>query len=188
MGVDLLGAPAGQAGATTIRVGDIPGHAAREGEGRREQVGQVGSGCTPPHCGGEAAEGDDLAVSADEKELLFVPDAHGLAWEKGTPLMAFDPATRRVRTIVPLEPLVRERLGLVAGGSYNIAVDQHTGRIFVGLNAGADDYMYLINGRPSNDPEVLRAEPGDRIRLRIINAGADTENPWGEVVLAVIEP
>ncbi|MCB1254873.1 MAG: hypothetical protein KDB39_16890 [Austwickia sp.] len=153
MGVDLLGAPAGQAGATTIRVGDIPGHAAREGEGRREQVGQVGSGCTPPHCGGEAAEGDDLAVSADEKELLFVPDAHGLAWEKGTPLMAFDPATRRVRTIVPLEPLVRERLGLVAGGSYNIAVDQHTGRIFVGLNAGAD-----------------------------------TENPWGEVVLAVIEP
>ncbi len=33
---------------------------------------------------------------------------------------------------------------------------------------------YLINGRVAASPETFRARPGDRIRLRIINAGADT--------------
>lgn len=94
-----------------------------------------------------------LALSADGREVLFVPDAHGVAWEKGTPLMALDPSTRKVRTIVELEPLIKQHLGLVAGGSYNIAVDPDSGRIFVGLNAGPDP-----------------------------------ETPWGDVVLAVIEP
>ncbi|CCH75213.1 hypothetical protein BN11_560009 [Nostocoides australiense Ben110] len=94
-----------------------------------------------------------MALTADEREIVFVPDAHGLAWEKKTPLMAFDPVTRSSRTIVELEPLVKDKLGLVAGGSYGVAVDQATGRIFVGLNAGPT-----------------------------------TDNPWGEVVLAVVEP
>lgn len=34
--------------------------------------------------------------------------------------------------------------------------------------------MYLINGKPINDPETFSAKPGERIRLRIINAAADT--------------
>ncbi|MEV5431955.1 multicopper oxidase family protein [Streptomyces sp. NPDC052701] len=33
---------------------------------------------------------------------------------------------------------------------------------------------YLVNGRLPHAPSVFRARPGDRIRLRIINAGADT--------------
>ncbi len=33
---------------------------------------------------------------------------------------------------------------------------------------------YLINGRTAQDPDVLKARPGQRIRLRIINAAADT--------------
>lgn len=33
---------------------------------------------------------------------------------------------------------------------------------------------YLVNGRTADDPAQLRARPGDRIRLRIINAGAET--------------
>lgn len=33
---------------------------------------------------------------------------------------------------------------------------------------------YLINGKPAEDPETFTAKPGDRIRLRIINAGSDT--------------
>ncbi|MFF4352924.1 multicopper oxidase family protein [Streptomyces sp. NPDC001530] len=33
---------------------------------------------------------------------------------------------------------------------------------------------YLVNGRLSHAPSVFRARPGDRIRLRIINAGGDT--------------
>lgn len=33
---------------------------------------------------------------------------------------------------------------------------------------------YLINGRVATAPTVMRARPGQRVRLRIINAGADT--------------
>jgi FtsP/CotA-like multicopper oxidase with cupredoxin domain len=34
--------------------------------------------------------------------------------------------------------------------------------------------MYLINGRPTTDPATFPAKPGERLRLRIINAGSDT--------------
>ena len=34
--------------------------------------------------------------------------------------------------------------------------------------------LYLINGRPINDPEVFISKPGKRVRIRIINAAADT--------------
>ncbi|MDO5696914.1 MAG: multicopper oxidase family protein [Dermatophilus congolensis] len=34
--------------------------------------------------------------------------------------------------------------------------------------------MFLVNGRPPSDPDVLRAKPGQRVRLRIINAASDT--------------
>jgi FtsP/CotA-like multicopper oxidase with cupredoxin domain len=44
-----------------------------------------------------------------------------------------------------------------------------------GSDSGDVTYpLYLINGRAANDPDVLHARPGQRIRLRIINAGADT--------------
>ncbi|MFE6690868.1 multicopper oxidase family protein [Streptomyces sp. NPDC057743] len=40
---------------------------------------------------------------------------------------------------------------------------------------GNVDYPYhLINGRTHHDPETFRARPGDRIRIRFINAGGDT--------------
>jgi multicopper oxidase len=34
--------------------------------------------------------------------------------------------------------------------------------------------LYLINGRPPQDPETLKVREGDRLRLRLINAAADT--------------
>lgn len=44
-----------------------------------------------------------------------------------------------------------------------------------GMDGGDVTYpMYLINGRPINDPEIFSAKPGERIRIRIINASADT--------------
>jgi FtsP/CotA-like multicopper oxidase with cupredoxin domain len=45
------------------------------------------------------------------------------------------------------------------------------------LGDDAGDVYYphhLVNGRPPADPEVFEAEPGARVRLRIINAGGDT--------------
>ncbi|TFV90265.1 multicopper oxidase family protein, partial [Blastococcus sp. CT_GayMR20] len=34
--------------------------------------------------------------------------------------------------------------------------------------------LLLINGRPPDDPPVLQARPGDRLRLRVMNIAADT--------------
>ncbi|MFD9521376.1 multicopper oxidase family protein [Streptomyces sp. NPDC059979] len=45
----------------------------------------------------------------------------------------------------------------------------------LGRDAGDVAYPhYLINGRVADDPSVFTARPGDRIRLRIVNAGGDT--------------
>lgn len=55
--------------------------------------------------------------------------------------------------------------------------DDHMGGMGMGgMGQGGDvDYpLYLVNGRAPADPEVLRARPGQRVRLRVINAGADT--------------
>ncbi|MGW1768919.1 multicopper oxidase family protein [Streptomyces sp. NPDC002073] len=45
----------------------------------------------------------------------------------------------------------------------------------LGADAGDVAYPhYLVNGRTPEDPTVFAARPGDRIRLRIVNAGGDT--------------
>ncbi|MEC4017233.1 multicopper oxidase family protein [Streptomyces sp. H27-D2] len=45
----------------------------------------------------------------------------------------------------------------------------------LGDDAGDVDYpYYLVNGRTGDDPQTFRAKPGDRIRIRLINAGGDT--------------
>jgi FtsP/CotA-like multicopper oxidase with cupredoxin domain len=44
-----------------------------------------------------------------------------------------------------------------------------------GMDGGDVTYkMFLVNGHPLNDPDVFKAKPGQRVRIRIINAGADT--------------
>lgn len=45
----------------------------------------------------------------------------------------------------------------------------------LGGDAGDVAYpYYLVNGRTAKAPSVFRARPGDRVRIRIINAGGDT--------------
>ncbi|MGW1835869.1 multicopper oxidase family protein [Streptomyces sp. NPDC002067] len=45
----------------------------------------------------------------------------------------------------------------------------------LGGDAGDVAYpYYLVNGRTADDPQTFRAEPGDRVRIRFINAGGDT--------------
>lgn len=46
---------------------------------------------------------------------------------------------------------------------------------YLGGDAGDVDYPhYLVNGKVAKDPETFKAKPGDRIRIRLINAGGDT--------------
>jgi FtsP/CotA-like multicopper oxidase with cupredoxin domain len=51
----------------------------------------------------------------------------------------------------------------------------HGGSDLLGGDAGDVSYpFHLVNGRTADDPETFHAKPGERIRLRIINAGGDT--------------
>lgn len=47
-------------------------------------------------------------------------------------------------------------------------------RLLGGDPGDVDHPFHLINGRSTKDPEIFRARPGDRIRIRFINAGSDT--------------
>ncbi len=47
-------------------------------------------------------------------------------------------------------------------------------RLLGGDPGDVDHPFHLINGRPAEDPETFHARPGDRIRIRIINASGDT--------------
>ncbi|MGH9051370.1 MAG: hypothetical protein ACRDY4_16685 [Acidimicrobiia bacterium] len=102
-----------------------------------------------------AAEGytASLALHPDGDRFFYVPGAHGDSAELGgTPLIAVDTETGEHTTVVELNELAEQELGLTLGGSYSVAVDPSGDRVYVSLNAGAD-----------------RTEP------------------WGEVVLVVVD-
>jgi hypothetical protein len=94
-----------------------------------------------------------LAMAPDGSRLWYVPDAHGGAAEKGTPVIEVDTRSGDQRIVVELDPLARETLGLTLGGSYNVAVDATGSTLYLGMNA---------------------AEP-------------EAENPFGEVVLVIVD-
>lgn len=77
-----------------------------------------------------------MALAPDGERFYYIPDAHGGAWEDGTPLIAVDTATGESEVIVELNPLVEDKYGLVAGGTYNVVVSADGSTVFVGLNAG----------------------------------------------------
>lgn len=77
-----------------------------------------------------------MALAPDGEHFYYIPDAHGGAWENGTPLIAVDTTTGESEVVVELNPLVEEGFGLVAGGTYNVVVSEDGKTIFVGLNAG----------------------------------------------------
>lgn len=82
-----------------------------------------------------------LAMAPDGSSLWYVPDAHGGAAESGTPVIEVDTETGEQRTVVELDPLSREALGMSLGGTYNVAVDADGSTLYLGLNAnepGAD--------------------------------------------------
>lgn len=70
-----------------------------------------------------------------------------------------------------LEQLRREGMGMGMGGMGGGNPETAP----LGPDTGDVDYpYYLINGRIGTDPVTVQGMPGQRLRLRIINAGADT--------------
>ncbi|MGW3354561.1 multicopper oxidase family protein [Streptomyces bungoensis] len=47
-------------------------------------------------------------------------------------------------------------------------------RLLHGMGGSVNYPHYLVNGRLATDPSTFRCRPGDRVRLRIINAGSET--------------
>jgi hypothetical protein len=83
-----------------------------------------------------------LAMAPDGSRLWYVPHAHGGAAEVGTPVIEVDTESGEQRTVVELDPLARDALGLSLGGTYNVAVDSTGSTLYLGMNAaqvGADD-------------------------------------------------
>ncbi|MFF8478540.1 multicopper oxidase family protein [Streptomyces sp. NPDC015414] len=61
-----------------------------------------------------------------------------------------------------------------AGGGPDRVLRHGHSRMLHG-DAGSVDYpLYLVNGRTPGHPSVFRCRPGERVRLRIINAGSET--------------
>jgi hypothetical protein len=73
-------------------------------------------------------------TSADGRHYWYVPDAHGGAWETGTPLIEFDADSGRDRILVELDPTVGDEIGLRLGGTYNITSSRDGKQIYIGLN------------------------------------------------------
>ena len=73
-----------------------------------------------------------------------------------------------------------EGMDMSSGSSEGMAGMDHGSAMSAGDSPYGDDAgdvaypHYLVNGRVPADPEVLTAKPGQRVRLRIINAAADT--------------
>ncbi|WP_026416705.1 multicopper oxidase family protein [Actinomadura oligospora] len=72
--------------------------------------------------------------------------------------------------------------GMDMGGQRSVPSPKTGGHILMGatsdlLGGDAGDVRYphfLINGRVATAPTTFRAKPGDRVRIRFINAGGDT--------------
>jgi hypothetical protein len=80
-----------------------------------------------------------LAMAPDGSRLWYVPHAHGGAAEVGTPVIEVDTMTGEQRTVVELDPLAQDALGLSLGGTYNVAVDAAGTTLYIGMNAAEPD-------------------------------------------------
>lgn len=59
-------------------------------------------------------------------------------------------------------------------GSSSSSMSSMTSKALGGMAGDVDYPLYVINGKPPKDPETFQAKAGQRVRLRIINAGSDT--------------
>lgn len=77
-----------------------------------------------------------LALAPDGTSVYYVPDAHGRAWESGTPIIRVDTATGKESVVTTLNKAAESTLKLRLGGSYDVVVAPDGKRLYVGFNAG----------------------------------------------------
>src|ERR671931_1433932 len=64
--------------------------------------------------------------------------------------------------------------GMMGGGMGMGMMGGGASRPLGGAGGQIDYPLYLLNGRPPADPPTIRARPGARLRLRVVNAAAET--------------
>jgi len=77
-----------------------------------------------------------MALNPDGSAFYYIPDAHGAAWETGTPLIAVDTATGAETVVVELNSLALDEFGINLGGTYNITLDPSGATLYIGMNSG----------------------------------------------------
>ena len=80
-----------------------------------------------------------IARSPDASTIYYVPDAHGNAWQRGTPLIAVDVESGVQETLVELNNAALEKLGLRLGGTYSVGINDAGTQLYIGMNAGDPD-------------------------------------------------
>jgi hypothetical protein len=89
--------------------------------------------------GAAAGYTTSLAMEPDGSVVYSIPGAHGDAWQQGAPIIALDTATGEQRTVMELQPLVGDPMGLRLGGTYGVALDATARTLYVAMNAGTPD-------------------------------------------------
>lgn len=87
---------------------------------------------------GEARGYTTSITSQDGRRFWYIPDAHGGAWEKGTPLIEFDSDSGDDRVVLELNPTVGSELGFRLGGTYNITSSHGGQELYIGLNGAPE--------------------------------------------------
>ena len=87
---------------------------------------------------GEARGYTTSITSPDGRHFWYIPDAHGGAWESGTPLIEFDSETGDDRVVLELNSTVGSELGFRLGGTYNVTSSQDGTQIYIGLNGAPE--------------------------------------------------
>jgi hypothetical protein len=134
--VDSVSIPGGRLRAATAPASDGTIYAASD---RPEMLFSIGRDGTVTDYGALVGYTASMALDDEWTKIYFVPGAHGAGYSYGTPLVEFDPSAATTTDLVELAPLIEDRFGLRAGGTYGIAIDEAANRIFMALNAGPEN-------------------------------------------------
>jgi hypothetical protein len=75
-----------------------------------------------------------LEISPGGRYLYAIPNAHGLAWRHGAPILQFDTRTGVCKVLAFLGPVFEERFAYRVGGSYCLELSLDGTSLFFGTN------------------------------------------------------
>lgn len=85
-----------------------------------------------------------MALHPDGDRFFYMPDAHGVAWLTGAPVIAVDTTTGEETVVAELNSLVESAFGLRVGGTYDMSVAPSGDALYIGVNVGPldDDFGF----------------------------------------------